>query len=141
MPLLPFLSSPSNSGIQPENLYIELRDMAAVSFLMYTFAYILDVARKESLKGLDVSEGGQMNKMAGRDLVRSFTPKELLTIIEDNLDVLKEKFSEFGEEHSREMLMENLKTMQGKLLQCRTNYELVAMSVPTFASLSEMPME
>jgi len=98
--------------MQPENLYIELRDMAAVSFLMYTFAYILDVARKESLKGLDVSEGGQMNKMAGRDLVRSFTPKELLTIIEDNLDVLKEKFSEFGEEHSREMLMENLKTMQ-----------------------------
>lgn len=80
----------------PENLYVEVSDMASVSFLVYSFGYILDTARKAGLEGLDVDATGHAEKSATkkntRRLARSFTPAEVKKIVEDNLPVLAEHY-------------------------------------------------
>jgi hypothetical protein len=97
----------------PENLYIEIRDMAATSFFLYSFAYAADVARKVGLKGLNVSREGKVT-MPSRDLPRSFTPKEILKIIEENREELKEDFDgAFGDTKEYELLIENLRMLEG----------------------------
>jgi hypothetical protein len=113
------LSSSSNDGdgtveykFPEPTLYDEMRDMAALSFLVYSFAYATDAARTEGLKGLDVSDAGRIS--ASRDLPRSFTPKEILDLVEENRDALREKYDfAFGDNPEYEMLLKNLKTMQG----------------------------
>jgi hypothetical protein len=100
----------------PDNLYIEMRDMADASWLVYTFAYLNDVARKVGLKGIEVSNEGRVG-MPSRDLPRSFTPKEILEIIEDkdNRETLKAEYKDnFGDGEEYELLLKSLKTLQGK---------------------------
>jgi hypothetical protein len=85
----------------PENLYEETRDMAAASFLSYTFGWVLDVARKNrGLVGLEVDgETGRAKQPLGTSyLSRTFSPAEVASIIEDNKDALvKEYPSKFTE--------------------------------------------
>jgi vacuolar-type H+-ATPase subunit C/Vma6 len=95
----------------PENLYTEMRDMAAVSFLIYAFAYASDVTREVGLQGL--TEKDQIQKSAIRDLPRSFTPQEVLELLETNRETLKTKFKEFEDGPKYDLLMKNLKVLQG----------------------------
>ena len=77
----------------PDNLYIETRDMAAASFLVYTFAYILGTARKVGIQGLEVdSTGHAVRTDAPKTLERSFTPREVQQLVEDNQTVLAEQY-------------------------------------------------
>jgi hypothetical protein len=100
----------------PDNLYIEMRDMANASWLVYTFAFLSDVARKVGLKGIEVSDDGRVVGMPSKDLPRSFTPKEILEIIqdEDNRETLKAQYEgKFGAGESYELLLKSLKILQG----------------------------
>jgi hypothetical protein len=100
----------------PDNLYIEMRDMADASWLVYTFAYLNDVARKVGLNGIEVTDKGRVG-MPSRDLPRSFTPKEILEIIQDkdNRETLKAQYKgKFGNGEEYELLLKSLKTLQGK---------------------------
>jgi hypothetical protein len=107
-------TEPDDDYQWPENLYMEMRDMAATSFFVYSFAYAADVARKVGLKGLNVSPEGKVT-MPSRDLPRSFTPKEVLKIIEENRKELKEEFHDtFGDTKKYELLIKNLKTLEGR---------------------------
>jgi hypothetical protein len=83
----------------PENLYLECRDMANASFLVYAFAYILDTARKvegPGLQGLVVDETGHViprsSSSSTSALSRTFTPGEVLQIIQDNQQVLAQYY-------------------------------------------------
>lgn len=97
----------------PENLYLEVRDMASISFLVYTFAYLTDTAREFGLKGMVINDEGRIG-MPSRDLPRSFSPVEIIEIIENNLDTLKSRFQKFGDEDDYEMLIKKLRILQGK---------------------------
>jgi len=97
----------------PENLYIELRDMAAVSFLVYAFAYVTDAARESGLEGLEVSENGQVS-LAKKSDSRCFSATEILDIVQENREILREKFEfAFGDNLQYELLVQNLRTLQG----------------------------
>ena len=85
----------ANNGeyVWPENLYVETRDMAAASFLVYTFGYILDTARKVGLEGMQVDAEGHATKSTSTTrLERSFTPSEVKELIEKNKSILAEKY-------------------------------------------------
>jgi hypothetical protein len=97
----------------PDNLYVELRDMASTAFLVYTFAYLTDTAREFGLKGLDISDEGRIG-MPSRDLPRSFSPKEVIELIENNLDTLKSRFKKFENEDDYELTIKKLKILQGE---------------------------
>lgn len=97
----------------PENLYLELRDMASTAFLVYTFAYLTDTAREFGLKGLDISDEGRIG-MPSRDLPRSFSPKEVIELIENNLDTLKSRFKKFEDDDYYELTIKKLKILQGE---------------------------
>ncbi len=108
-------TTPNDDYQWPANLYIEMRDMASASFMVYTIAYVVDVARKVgSLKGLEVSDEGRVD-MPSRDLFRSFSPGEVLDIVQDNREALKENYkSVFGDEISYEQITNNLRTLKGQ---------------------------
>lgn len=95
----------------PENMYLELRDMANISFLVYTFAYLTDVAREFGLKGMNINDEGRIG-MPTRDLPRSFSPAEVIEIIENNLDTLKSRYQTFFDGSSYEFLIQKLKLLQ-----------------------------
>ncbi|KAL3944728.1 MAG: hypothetical protein SGBAC_001199 [Bacillariaceae sp.] len=95
----------------PENMYLELRDMANISFLVYTFAYLTDVAREFGLKGMVINDEGRIG-MPTRDLPRSFSPAEVIEIIENNLDTLKSRYQTFFDGSSYELLIQKLKLLQ-----------------------------
>jgi hypothetical protein len=101
----------------PENLYTEMRDMAALSFLVYAFAYASDVARKVGgLQGLDLTDSGKIKKSATRDLPRSFTPQEILELLETNREALITHFpSSFEDGPNYDLLVKNLKVLQGTI--------------------------
>jgi hypothetical protein len=101
----------------PENLYTEMRDMAALSFLVYAFAYASDVARKVGgLQGLDLTDTGKIKKSASRDLPRSFTPQEILELLETNREALITHFpSSFEDGPNYDLLVKNLKVLQGTI--------------------------
>jgi hypothetical protein len=97
----------------PENLYVETRDMAAASFLAYSFGYILDVARKSGrLVGIEVDNGtGRAKRSVGTStLSRSFSPLEIASIIEENKDALAKAFP--GEFTKPEALQKSLRLLQ-----------------------------
>ena len=96
----------------PDNLYEEIRDMATLSFLVYSFAYLTDVAREFGLKGLEITDQGRI-EMPSRDLPRSYSPKEVIEIIENNLDRLKSLSKGFGNE-DHDLLLRKLKLLQQK---------------------------
>jgi hypothetical protein len=115
-PLEPPKADPSvlEDGYEwPDNLYVELRDMASTAFLVYTFAYLTDTAREFGLKGLDISDEGRIG-MPSRDLPRSFSPKEVIELIENNLDTLKSRFKKFENEDDYELTIKKLKILQGE---------------------------
>ena len=121
--------------VWPKNLYMETRDMASISFLIYTFGYAVDVARKVGLKGLQQTNDGQIvhdsiddeitskeeknekEQQAVFDLPRSFTPNEILQILTDNYDVLSTQYPKIfsknpesesgGEESNTEEIIES----------------------------------
>jgi hypothetical protein len=97
----------------PDNLYVELRDMASTAFLVYTFAYLTDTAREFGLKGMEINDEGRIG-MPSRDLPRSFSPKEVIEIIENNLDTLKSRFKKFENEDDYELTIKKLKLLQGE---------------------------
>jgi hypothetical protein len=97
----------------PENLYLELRDMASTAFLVYTFAYLTDTAREFGLKGLEISDEGRIGTPS-RDLPRSFSPKEVIDLIENNLDTLKSRFKKFEDDDYYELTIKKLKILQGE---------------------------
>jgi hypothetical protein len=79
----------------PDNLYVETRDMAAASFLVYVFGYVIDATRQQDgIKGVDVDKDGHVCKhdAPNRQLQRSFTPKEVKQLIADNEQILKKRF-------------------------------------------------
>jgi len=79
----------------PENLYHEARDMAAASFLVYTFGYILQVARDQpgAIVGLSVDdEKRKVNKRSSAELSRSFTPHEVALMVQENAALLADAF-------------------------------------------------
>ena len=95
--------------VWPKNLYFETRDMASISFLIYTFGYAVDVARKVGLKGLQQTNDGQIvhdstSKEDKKvfDLPRSFTPDEILQILTDNYDVLSTQYPKIFAKSSSE---------------------------------------
>ena len=98
--------------VWPENLYLELRDMANIAFLVYTFAYLTDVAREFGLDGMLINDEGRIG-MPTRELPRSFGPSEVVEIIENNLDKLKSRFQAFGDEDNYELLINKLKLLEG----------------------------
>ena len=146
----------STSRTKP-NLYTETRDMVAISFLMYAFGYALDVSRKidGGLKGISTSTTGQEEKnhrMSSSvsnpstfNLHRSFTPSEILRILEMNRTVLAKyypgTFGGDGIEGSSgstnsmsnskkkkkstqyEMIVENLQTMQQRVDQTKRDHQ------------------
>lgn len=105
----------------PDNLFQETRDMVAASLLVYTFGYILDVARKTSvgLVGLQVdTETGRAQRStttsSSSALGRSFTPAEVAAIVETNKSVLAESYAEnFADEKLAETL-DSLKLLQNR---------------------------
>ena len=126
----------------PDNLYLEVRDMAAVSFLVYAFAYATDVARKEyGLRGIKQTSDGHLEKDEvskeeetkwknnnKRTMIftpsesskkfnfpRSFTPTEILSIIDRNREVLAKYYKSWFSTDSNEykLVIKNLQTMQG----------------------------
>ena len=100
----------------PDNLYTEVRDMAAVSFLIYAFAYVSEVTRKVGLQGLDLTDTGKIQKSATRDLPRSFTPQEVLELLETNRETLKAHFpSTFEDGPKYDLLVKDLKGLQGTI--------------------------
>jgi len=87
----------------PNNLYEESRDMAAASFLVYTFGYILETARNNpgAIAGLEVDSKRKMKKhsssaaaasRSSAELARSFTPHEVAAIVKENAALLAESF-------------------------------------------------
>lgn len=106
----------------PENLYLETRDMAAVSFLVYSFGWLQDVARKQGgLKGLQVDQDGHLSKESSstKRLYRSFTPTEVNQIIQDNRDVLAKEYPEEFKEGSDQakILEQSLQIMQERAVK------------------------
>jgi len=98
----------------PDNLYIESRDMAAASFLVYTFGYVLDCARKEGIEGMDVDPKGHVCKHGDTSsrLKRSFTPTEVKKLVDDNREVLVARFSRRFK--NTELLEQSLKLLQDR---------------------------
>jgi hypothetical protein len=113
------VTTPSDSTSQlpwPENLYVETRDMMAVSFLIFSFGYILETARKspDEFDELDVSSGVIRNHAAAA-LQRSFTPGEVVELIEKNAEILAETFpSKF---RNPEPILQSLKLLQERALE------------------------
>jgi hypothetical protein len=104
----------------PDNLYTEMRDMAAVSFLIYAFAYASDVARKVGLQGLDLTDTGKIQKSATRDLPRSFTPQDILKLLETNREkLIAHSPSTFEDGPNYDLLVKNLKGLQGTITHAR----------------------
>ena len=150
----------STSRTKP-NLYTETRDMVAISFLMYAFGYALDVSRKidGGLKGINTSTttttpttgqeeknhrmSSSVSNPSTFNLHRSFTPSEILRILEMNRTVLAKyypgTFGGDGIEGSSgstnsmsnskkkkkstqyEMIVENLQTMQQRVDQTKSD--------------------
>jgi predicted lipase len=90
--------------IWPQDLYTEMVDMVALSFMAYTFAYIVDVSRtlkkkgEDGLVGLTIDEHGDRISKTGENessLMRSFTPLEVKKIVEDNQEVLAKYYKTF----------------------------------------------
>lgn len=115
----------------PKSFFLEARDLSAVSFLVYSFSYILETARRKSgLQGLDLvtsssnsadekEKPGQVHKPTSttirshQHLARSFTPAEVIQLIQDNADVLAETFpSEFKDPTA---VLESLQLLQGRV--------------------------
>lgn len=104
------VANPSGSYRWPENLYVESRDMATAAFLAYTFAYILDTARKVGLKGLEVDSTGHASKTNSKAaLNRTFTPEEVIKIVEDNKDILYKHYPNEFESPALKQSLELLK--------------------------------
>jgi hypothetical protein len=103
----------------PDTLYEEVRDMAAVSFLIYNFAYAADVARQVGLVGLDTHKHatGWINKikLSTSHLIRSFTPTEILTLVKLNRDELAKYYPGIFTKDCLEdkLMMSALKAMEG----------------------------
>ena len=100
----------------PDNLYVETRDMAAASFLVYVFGYVIDATRQQDgIQGVDVDTDGHVCKhdAPNRQLRRCFTPQEVKQLIEDNEQVLKERFpSQFKD---MTLLEQSLKLLQDRV--------------------------
>lgn len=78
-------------------MYTELSDMAAMAFMVYDFAYIVDAARKARREGkdfvgldVDFETDKSVTKSGVKDasLARSFTPAEIKKLIQDNAEIL-----------------------------------------------------
>mmetsp|Transcript_10271 Transcript_10271/g.12997 ORF Transcript_10271/g.12997 Transcript_10271/m.12997 type:complete len:424 (-) Transcript_10271:815-2086(-) len=107
----------------PDNLFAEMYELGSVAFLVYTFGYIVDAARKISVDGKEFVglklEGDHNQNVAKSNipnedstLKRSFTPEEVKRLIQDNEEILSayEKTSQFrGEKLAR--LYESLDEM------------------------------
>lgn len=108
---------PPDDYVWPENLFIEMRDMAAVSFLVYAVGYVVDVARKTPLEGIEVTDENRVT-LPNRELARSFAPGEVLEILEKNRPKLIEHYEEVFDENGTfwDLMIDNLKTMMGKFI-------------------------
>eukprot|EP00527_Entomoneis_sp_CCMP2396_P001548 CAMPEP_0198141512 /NCGR_PEP_ID=MMETSP1443-20131203/4502_1 /TAXON_ID=186043 /ORGANISM="Entomoneis sp., Strain CCMP2396" /LENGTH=424 /DNA_ID=CAMNT_0043804287 /DNA_START=52 /DNA_END=1326 /DNA_ORIENTATION=+ len=78
--------------VWPKNMYEEMKDMAEVSFLIYYFAYLVNVARKDE-EGNGNAVTGALDDLdehvdMGTIVKRKFTPKQIETIVKDNLALL-----------------------------------------------------
>lgn len=92
----------------PANLFEESQDMADAAFLVYTFAYLLSVARDVGLEGVELSEKGEV-------MQKEFTPFEVRTIIENNEEVLEKYFP--GEFKEGGLVRESLSRLQERVEQ------------------------
>jgi hypothetical protein len=94
----------------PDNLYLESRDMVAVSFLIFSFGYLLETARKSP------------DEFDGLDVQRSFTPAEVVELIEKNAEILAKTFpSKF---RNPEPILKSLKLLQERALNAGTERPL-----------------
>ena len=109
----------------PSDFYVEVSDMMAASFLVYSFAYILDTARKlGGLEGLAIEttndrtigwKKGQIHKsnVSSSQLGRSFTPAEVLRLVQDNAEALSNAFP--GEFRDSTAVLESLTQLQERV--------------------------
>lgn len=85
----------------PDTLYREMRDMTALSFMCYSFGYIVNLARKQEggLKGLSFDENSEKSivksDVSDSALKRSFTPSEVKQIVVENVEVLSKEANDF----------------------------------------------
>eukprot|EP00548_Thalassiothrix_antarctica_P001264 CAMPEP_0194141970 /NCGR_PEP_ID=MMETSP0152-20130528/11308_1 /TAXON_ID=1049557 /ORGANISM="Thalassiothrix antarctica, Strain L6-D1" /LENGTH=403 /DNA_ID=CAMNT_0038840763 /DNA_START=93 /DNA_END=1304 /DNA_ORIENTATION=- len=71
----------------PPDLYTEAVDMASISFLIYEFGLLIDIARKENgLIGLSDFK----NDTDGER--RSFSPEEVLDLVQNNIETLRKRY-------------------------------------------------
>lgn len=109
--------TPDDSYNWPSNLYEETRDMAAASFLVYTFGLMLDVARSQpnGLVGLELNKDGQVSKQSTtRRLHRTFTPQEVKNIVDnpDNRALLIGRYPKVFTGYYSTLLDKSLTVMQ-----------------------------
>mmetsp|Transcript_909 Transcript_909/g.2576 ORF Transcript_909/g.2576 Transcript_909/m.2576 type:complete len:446 (+) Transcript_909:245-1582(+) len=112
----------------PTNLYIEMRDMSALAFLIYAFGYASDVVRRvQQSKIADVTEVAGLHwdpttKKFEKDtedtvaLPRSFTPQEVLDMLAANRELLRKEFpDQFGDTKQYAIMERNLKLLQERV--------------------------
>lgn len=107
---------------RPQNLYAEARDMAASSFLMYTFGYLLETARRHpnEFKGLPVSKRQQQPK-----LPRNLTPKRVAQLIMDNQKLLQADFPRAFGKRQQQALWQSLQLLQQRSKSSNKRHPLV----------------
>lgn len=106
----------------PANLYLEMRDMAGASFLVYTFGYINDVARKtKKVVGLQVNDqtgrtqrGSVSSSFTTTALSGSFTPADVVDIVKNNQAVLAAKYDKFNDQNLPSVLR-SLQVLQSRV--------------------------
>jgi len=72
----------------PDNLYTEAQDMASLSFLIYVLGYATDVSRDEDMS---TKEGEKLDPAEVLNR-RNYDAKEILDMVEENIDVLQKKY-------------------------------------------------
>lgn len=81
----------------PKTLYEELRDMAAASFLVYVFGVLLEAARRHpsTFQGVEVQRLSGRIFRRSRSLPRTFTPEDVIQMIRQNYQLLREEFPSY----------------------------------------------
>lgn len=99
----------NNAFVTNNSLLEECREMCNASFLIYTFGYMLSVARKHgSLSGLQVDEKGRLLSTEESSST-VFSPQQVTAILKNNFGLLKNHFADHFEDPT--LVMESLDQM------------------------------
>jgi len=100
------------------NLYLESRDMMALSSLIYSFAYLVETARRHPCFIGLTTKNGQLYRTnaCSPHLDRSFSPQDVIELIEKNDSILAETFPKYFRDPSA--VLKLLKVMQERAEAC-----------------------